>query len=86
MITIPLSLGLEALVGLVAGLIREAAFIGSAAITDVSSSALEEEVSSASFNSLLLLTLLFSEIGEISLLLLFFFSFTSSSEGLHLAF
>ena len=62
LITTPHSLGLEALF---AGLVGAAAFMGFAIIIEVSSFALEEEeVSSTSFSSLLLLTLLSSEIGE----------------------
>ena len=74
-------MGLE---DLVAGLVGAITFIGSTAIVDVLSSALDkEEVSFPSFNSLLLLTLLSFEIGERLLSGLFFFFF---SEGLDLTF
>ena len=88
LITIPLWMGLETLVAsLAAGVV---AFIGSAVIADISSSALDkEEDSSTSFSSFLLLTLLFSEIGErllFGLFLLFFFFFFISSKGFDLTF
>ena len=67
-----------------------AAFIGSTAIVDVSSSTLDEEEDSlASFSSLLLLAFLSLEIGErliFGLFLSFFFFFFISSEGLDLSF
>ena len=70
----------------VSGLAGVAAFMDSIAIANVSYSALDtEELSSAIFNSFLLLTLLTSKIGERLLSgLLFFFFF--SSEGLNLTF
>ena len=55
MIIIPLSLSLE---GLGADFAGAVAFISCAVMAEVSSSALEEEDSSGSFNNLLLLTLL----------------------------
>ena len=81
MITIPLSLALK---GFCVGLASATSFISLAAIAEVSFSALEEEDSVVSFNSLLLLTLLSSETGERLLSYLFFF--LSSSEGLDLTF
>ena len=84
-------MGLETLlVGLAARAVGATAFMGFAAIADVSSSVLhEKDDSSVSFSSLLLLTLLFSEISErllSSLFLSFFFFFFIFSEGLDLSF
>ena len=82
MIIIPLSLALE---GLCTDFVGATTFISLAAMTDISSSALEEEeVSLTSLNNLLLLNLLSSETKERLLSCLFFF--LSSSEGLDLTF